>query len=40
LPTTYIVRKVFPARVLAGALGIVAVVGFATAAVGKLFIPA
>jgi uncharacterized membrane protein YraQ (UPF0718 family) len=37
LPTTYIVRKQFPARVLAGTLVITAVVGFAAGAISKVF---
>jgi uncharacterized membrane protein YraQ (UPF0718 family) len=37
LPTTYIVRKQFPARILAGTLAITAVVGFAAGAVSKVF---
>lgn len=40
LPTTYIVRRVFPVRILAGSLGIVAVIGFVSAAISKLFISA
>ena len=40
LPTAYIVRQVFPVRVLAGALGIVAAIGFLSATLSKLFISA
>src|SRR5579875_1248963 len=37
LPTTYIVRKQFPARILAGPLAITAAVGFAAGAISKVF---
>ncbi len=37
LPTTYIVRKQFPARILAGTLAITAAVGFAAGAISKVF---
>ena len=37
LPTTYIVRKQFPVRILAGTLVITAVVGFAAGAISKVF---